>query len=143
MLCPYDKKESSLLYKSRDASNVIDVKCTSEIHNKPTLYRCNNCNLIFSEHYNSEFEKAYSEVEDSKYIEQIPFKKKYFELFYSKIKPFLNSNTKVLEIGSYYGVLGSIIKPNVKNYTGLELSKHAAEYSQKEYSLNIVNESRL
>jgi len=141
MLCPYDKKESSLLYKSDDNNSIIDVKCTSEIHNKPTLYKCNSCNLIFSEHHNSEFEKAYSEVEDGKYIEQIPFKKKYFELFFSKIKPFLNTNSKVLEIGSYYGVLGNVIKPYIRNYTGLELSKHAANYSKNKFNLNIVNES--
>ena len=53
----------------------------------------------------------------------------------------LNKNHNILEIGSYYGVLGNIIKSHVKNYTGLELSKHAAEYSKKNFKLNIVNES--
>ena len=28
----------------------------------------------------------------------------------------------LLEIGSYYGVLGSVLKDKVKNYSGLELS---------------------
>ena len=59
----------------------------------------------------------------------------------NKIKPHLNINHNVLEIGSYYGVLGSVIKSHVKNYTGLELSKHAAEFSKKNYKLNVINES--
>ena len=37
--------------------------------------------------------------------------------------------------------MGDIIKPYVKNYTGLELSKHAANYSRNKLNLNIVNES--
>ena len=142
MLCPCpNKKESSVLYQSNHKNNKIDVKCTSTIHDKPTLYKCSKCSLIFSEYLNYSFENAYAKVEDEKYIQQIPFKKKYFDLFFSKIKTFLNKNHNVLEIGSYYGVLGNIIKSHVKNYTGLELSKHAAEYSKKNFKLNIVNES--
>ena len=140
MLCPCpDNKESTILYKSDNKNNKIDFKCTSEIHSKPALYKCKKCSLIFSEHINSKFEEAYGDVEDKKYIQQIPFKKKYFDLFFSKIKPHLNENHNVLEVGSYYGVLGSIIKPHVKNYTGLELSKHAAEYSKKNFGLDITN----
>ena len=141
MLCPYDKNESLLLYRSNNIENVIDVKCTSEVHNKPALYKCKKCNLIFSEHYESSLEESYTEVEDKKYIEQIPFKKKYFKIFFNKAKQFLNNKSEVLEIGSYYGVLGCIIKPYVKSYTGLELSKHAANYSRKNFNLNIINES--
>ena len=46
----------------------------------------------------------------------------------------------VLEIGSYYGVLGSVLKDKVKNYSGLELSIHGSNY-QKKFNLNIYNES--
>ena len=141
MLCPFDKNESLLLYRADKKTQIIDVKCTSEIHNKPSLYKCKKCNLIFSEHCNSNFENDYKEVNDKKYIEQIPFKKKYFKLFFSKIKSFLNNNNTVLEIGSYYGVLGNIIKPYVKSYTGLELSGHASKYAKNKFNLNIVNES--
>ena len=140
MLCPFDKSESSVLYKSSYQSKTLDLRCTSETHDKPTLYKCNKCKLIFSEHIESKFEETYTEVEDTKYIQQIPFKEKYFNLLFDKIKPYLSSNYSILEIGSYYGVLGNIIKPHVKNYTGLELSKHAANYSKKEFNLNVVNE---
>ena len=145
MLCPCpDTKDSFVLYRSSHKKNknyVKDVKCMSEIHSKPTLYKCVKCNLIFSEYINSNLEDAYSNVEDERYIQQIPYKKKNFELLFSKISSFLNNNHKVLEIGSYYGILGSIIKPHVKNYTGVELSRHASEYSKKNYNLNVINES--
>ena len=111
------------------------MRCTSENHDKPTLYKCNNCNLIFSEYITKKFEEDYSKVEDAKYIEQIPFKEKYFKLLLGNIKPYLNEKSNVLEIGSYYGVLGNLIKPHVNNYTGLELSTHAAEYSKNQYAL--------
>ena len=141
--CP-DNKDSFVLYQSNHKKNknyVKDVKCMSEIHSKPTLYKCVKCNLIFSEYINSNLEDAYSNVEDERYIQQIPYKKKNFELLFSKISSFLNKNHKVLEIGSYYGILGNIINSHVKNYTGVELSKHAAEYSKKNYNLNVINES--
>ena len=145
MLCPCsDNKDSFVLYRSNHKKNknyVKDVKCMSEIHYKPTLYKCEKCNLIFSEYINSNLEDAYSNVEDERYIQQIPYKKKNFELLFSKISSFLNNNHKVLEIGSYYGILGSIIKPHVKNYTGVELSRHASEYSKKNYNLNVISES--
>ena len=75
MLCPFDKSESSVLYKSSYQSKTLDLRCTSETHDKPTLYKCNKCKLIFSEHIESKFEETYTEVEDTKYIQQIPFKK--------------------------------------------------------------------
>ena len=145
MLCPScpDNIESQVLYHSshkKDEKHVKDVKCMSEIHFKPSLYKCKKCKLIFSEYINVKTEESYTTVEDDRYIQQIPYKKKNFEFLFSKISPYLKNNYEVLEIGSYYGILGSIIKPHVKKYTGLELSKHAAEYSRKNFNLDIANE---
>ena len=52
MLCPCrEKNESSVLYHSNHKSNELDIKldirCTSETHDKPTLYKCKKCKLIF------------------------------------------------------------------------------------------------
>ena len=85
MLCPCrEKNESSVLYYTNHKSNELDIKldirCTSETHDKPTLYKCNKCKLIFSEYIKSDFEERYTIVEDQKYIQQIPFKKKYFRI---------------------------------------------------------------
>ena len=131
---------SEYLYKYNNSkSKNFDLRCTSLDYQKPNLIKCNNCGLIFSELLNIEFENLYQEVVDNLYIDQIPFKKKYFEIVLSKIKKYLDSSKDVLEIGSYYGVFGSLINKNVKNYTGLELSKHAVNYAKKEYNLNCVN----
>ena len=89
MLCPCrDNKESFVLYQSDQKNNKIDVKCTSEIHSKPTLYKCKKCGLVFSEYANSSFEEAYTNVEDKKYIQQIPFKKNILIFFSVKLNLF-------------------------------------------------------
>ena len=123
----------------------INFNCTTDSYTKPNILKCQNCNIIFSELIyelnESQFEKNYQEVKDLKYISQIKYKKVYFNKFCKKISNELNKQIDVLEIGSYYGVLGSIIKDKVKNYSGLELSKHGSDYSKKEFQLNIFNET--
>ena len=71
MLCPCNEKNISfILYYSNHKNDKLDVRCTSEIHDKPTLYKCKKCKLIFSEHIKSNFEELYTTVEDQKYIQQ-------------------------------------------------------------------------
>ena len=145
--CP-DNNESVILYQTNRKKKEIkiNVECTSYKtqnveHWKPTLFKCKKCNLIFSEYIGVDFEDSYSHVVDKTYVEQMEFKTKTFKLFFKKIKEHLNHNSNVLEIGSYYGILGNIIKSHVNNYTGLELSDHAVEYSKKNFNLNIINQS--
>ena len=116
--CPYCKDENSvsILYKGNgNKDKSISVECTS--HNsqdveqwKPNLYKCELCKLVFSEFIGVDFASKYVDVIDQSYIDQIEFKKKTFNLFFKKIEKHLNKDIKVLEIGSYYGVLGSLIK---------------------------------
>ena len=89
----------------------------------------------------NEIEKNYKDVADDKYISQIKFKRYYFEKFFNKISKFTNKDMTVLEIGSYYGVLGSVLKNKFKNYSGLELSVHGSDYAKNNYGLNIHNET--
>jgi len=143
MKCPNCEVENTeYLYKYQNFdSNKFDLRCTSLQYQKPNLVKCKKCNLIFSELLNLKFENLYEDVIDQLYIDQIPFKKKYFESTLNKIKKYLNSNSNVLEIGSYYGIFGSLINPLVKNYVGLELSKHAVEFSKKKFTLNFINKT--
>ena len=148
MLCPCpDNSESNILYETNHKNeSKIDVRCTSYRttnikHWKPNLFKCKKCDLIFSEYIGVDFEDSYNHVVDEAYINQIEFKTKTFKLFFSKIRQYLNQDSTVLEIGSYYGILGNIIKPHVNSYMGLELSKHATQYSKKKFSLNIINQS--
>ena len=143
MKCPNCEVENTeYLYKYQNFdSNKFDLRCTSLQYQKPNLVKCKKCNLIFSELLNLKFENLYEDVIDQLYIDQILFKKKYFENTLNKIKKYLNSNSNVLEIGSYYGIFGSLINPLVKNYVGLELSKHAVEFSKKKFTLNFINKT--
>jgi 2-polyprenyl-3-methyl-5-hydroxy-6-metoxy-1,4-benzoquinol methylase len=137
---------SEILYRGVGGDNKeINVECTS--HNsqdieqwKPTLYKCKLCKLVFSESIGVDFAEKYIDVIDQSYLDQIEFKKKTFELFFRKIKKFLNKDHKILEIGAYYGILGNLINPHVKEYHGLELSTHAANYAKKNFNLNMITE---
>ena len=148
-ICPYCKSKDSfnILYKNdHNKEEKINFECTSHnFHNykqwKPTLYKCKLCSLVFSEHIGVKFEDNYKDVVDYAYLNQFKFKKTSFTLFLEKIKNHLNKNCTVLEIGAYYGVLGKLIQPLVKEYTGLELSKHASDYSKNNSNLNIINQS--
>ena len=148
-LCPYCSSEDSsevLIKGKNNFNNKINFECTS--HNdqnivqwKPTLYKCKYCDLVFSEFIGTNFSVNYTEVVDKAYLDQIEFKKKTFKLFLKKIQSYLNKDIHVLEIGSYYGILGDLIKPHVKSYTGLELSSHAANFSREKFNLSIIEES--
>lgn len=143
MKCPNcNFLNSQYLYKYQDFdSSNFDLRCTSLQYQKPNLIKCKECKLIFSELLNLKFENLYEDVEDQLYIDQIPFKEKYFKNTLKKINKHLNKNKSVLEIGSYYGIFGSLIKPIVKDYVGLELSRHAVSYAKKKYSLNFINQT--
>ena len=136
-----------LLYDYGSNYNFDDVSfdCTTNSYSKPKIYKCNKCKLKFSELAaalpNKQVEDKYNNVVDNIYIDEIPQRQKYFSNLYKKICYNFNNDQSVLEVGSYYGVFGNIIKPNVKNYSGLELSKHGAAYAKKNYNLEIFNET--
>ncbi len=123
----------------------INFNCTTDTYVKPSIYECTKCKIIFSELIfkmdENEIEKSYQDVADEKYISQIKFKKYYFEKLCNKIGKFISKDMEVLEIGSYYGILGSVLKEKVKNYSGLELSTHGSNYARNNFKLNIYNES--
>lgn len=143
MICPNCKfVNNNYLYKYQNLkSKDFDVRCTSLQYQKPNLIKCQSCDLVFSELLNLKFENLYEDVIDELYISQIPYKKKYFENTLIKIKKYLKKTSSVLEIGSYYGVFGSLIKPIVNDYIGLELSSHAAAFSKKNYELKVENKT--
>ena len=136
-----------LLYDYGSNYNFDDVNfdCTTNSYSKPKIYRCNKCELKFSELAaalpNKKIEDKYNNVVDNIYIDEIPQREKYFSSLYKKISYNFHKDHSVLEVGSYYGVFGNIIKPNVKKYSGLELSKHGSDYSKKNYNLEIFNET--
>ena len=143
MICPNcNSHNEKYLYKYQDYNpKDYDLRCTSLQYKKPNIIKCYKCKLIFSELHDIDFEKLYGDVVDTQYIELIPFKKLYFFNTLKKIEKYLDRSKNVLEIGSYYGVFGSIINEQVKSYQGIELSSHAIEYSKKNYNLNVYNKT--
>lgn len=55
----------------------------------------------------------------------------YAENIYSKLSPFLNKNTKVLEIGCSSGISMMRISPEIKSYYGTDLSPEAVKRTQQ------------
>ena len=134
--------ESIIKYKFFKKKNTsldnLTLNCTNNNHDKPNLFQCQKCDLIFSEFVNTNFLSKYEEVNDEKYISQIKYKEIYFNDLLDKIKKDLNSEGNTLEIGSYYGVFSNIAKKYFKNLVPLELSNHAREYSKKKYNLEPI-----
>ena len=134
-------------YGNNNALDELNFDCTHPkgSDSMPKIYVCNKCELKFSELAigisSNVFEDKYKDVVDHVYINELPYKKKYFSNLFRKISSCFDKNKSVLEIGSYYGVFGNIIKPNVKSYSGLELSKHGSDYASKNYNLQIYNET--
>ena len=143
MKCPNcNHLNKKYLYKYQDYNiKNYDLRCTSLQYQKPNLIKCFKCHLVFSELLNTQFEKFYGDVVDEKYIQSIEFKKRYFKNTFKKIKKYIDKSREVLEIGSYYGVFGSIISPEVKKYKGIELSEHAVKFAKKKYSLDFESKS--
>ena len=149
--CPNFNCDGSprVLYHASSSNNhkEINFNCTTDTYFKPQINICEKCQIIFSDLIfnfdDNNLEQKYSEVIDEKYISQMSYKKKYFKKMFSKVLPFIQKNSSVLEIGSYYGALGSIIKkhPKIMKYKGLELSKHGARYSSEKFGLEIINET--
>ena len=145
--CYYCKQPSDLYIKSSNKKNDNNFNFasteinTEESEIKPDLFFCKNCEIIFSEFCDVKFENNYIDVLDQLYIDQIDNKKKYFRNIIKKISNMINEDDDVMEIGSYYGAFGSEIKNSVNSYTGLELSKHASNYSKKKFNLNTVNKN--
>lgn len=139
MNCPNcGVNNSDYLYKFTEfKTSDYDLRCTSLNYTKPNLIKCADCKLIYSELYKIDFEKLYGDVIDHQYIELIPYKKLYFTNTLKKIQKYLDKDKDVLEIGSYYGVFGSLVAPETKTYTGIELSSHAVDYAKKNYNLNV------
>lgn len=135
-----------LLYQSKDTQlDNINFNCTTDTYFKPDIFKCEKCHIIYSglinKMKNFEFENKYSDVIDQKYISQIKYKEKYFKSLLKKINKYLDHEKEILEVGSYYGVFGNILKSHVKSYSGLELSKHGVDFSKKKFDLNIFNET--
>lgn len=117
------------------------------------LVECQNCKLIFSSkiYKQAEFEEIYDHLYNSanpkyklhsiKEYEEI--KKNIFRIGYNRkriINHYLKNNSKILEIGSGIGLMGSFVKNKFpkSNYTGIEIDEKISEKARS-FGLNIIN----
>ena len=132
-------------YGSTIRLDELNFDCTTNSYLKPNIYKCKKCNLKFSELVfqvsSNDVENKYKNVADHIYIKEIPYKHKYFNKLFSKVSGYIDGKKNILEIGSYYGVFGNVIKKHVKTYSGLELSIDGSNYAKQNFNLNIFNES--
>ena len=129
MNCPNcGVNNTDYLYKFTEfKTSDYDLRCTSLNYTKPNLIKCADCKLIYSELYKIDFEKLYGDVIDHQYIELIPYKKLYFTNTLKKIQKYLDKDKDVLEIGSYYGVFGSLVAPETKTLLEKDFKFEAQE----------------
>ena len=131
-------------YFSRDLDyKKINFSCTTDTYENLQFMNVLNVKLFSPNHFQMDkrqIEKTYQDIEDDKYISQIKLKKYYFEKLFNKISKFINKDMNVLEIGAYYGVLGSL-KDKVKN-TWFELA-HSANYAKSNFKLNIMKQLKI
>ena len=148
--CVYCNEYAEIYLKSDSKTDIeqIDYSCTQNTRlekdykpPKPNLFICNKCGIIFSEFCHINFEKKYTDIVDHEYINQIKYKKLYFNNLIKKMKNELSEDKNLLEIGAYYGAFGSEVVRYVKSYTALELSKSAVNFVRNKYKLNIYNRS--
>jgi len=117
------------------------------------LVECQNCRLIFSSkrYHQTEFEEVYDRLynsENPKYKlhsikEYEEIKNNIFRIGYNRkriINQNLKNNSKILEIGSGIGLMGSFIKNKFPEsyYTGIEIDEKISEKARS-FGLNIKN----
>lgn len=112
---------------------------------KLLVVKCLNCGLhqIPLKQQPKNINELYSDVVDNEYLKNIKVKENTFKYALKQILPYIpnKAKLKLLEIGSYCGVFLNQTKKYDWDVKGVEPSKWAAEYSEKHYKLNIINNS--
>jgi 2-polyprenyl-3-methyl-5-hydroxy-6-metoxy-1,4-benzoquinol methylase len=120
---------------------------TSFVVNRFRHVRCKNCNMVYvsprlkrsivdtlyNENYYTEFYKI-------KLIPAIDYRRNVLAVNkYNQIARYFNQPGRVLDIGSGLGEVLSVFQENGWDSTGIEFNTFAADYSRREFSLNIIN----
>ena len=106
------------LYKSnnqdRKAKNSVEAyQCSTMSHkSKPQVLSCLECGLNFSPNGINDPQNIgrYENVVDETYISNIEGRKLTFSKLLKNIEPYIHKNTEILEVGSYFGIFGHIVK---------------------------------
>jgi 2-polyprenyl-3-methyl-5-hydroxy-6-metoxy-1,4-benzoquinol methylase len=143
------------MQKTKKLKMINDKPCivcdTKKIVNHgKDLVRCNSCGLIVAKTVPTfkELKKLYQEeyffgMEYSDYKVDRPALERNFKMRIKQLKPFLNKNSKVLEIGCAYGYFLNMIKDDISWHKGYDVSNEGISYAKKELKVNASTEDFL
>lgn len=134
---------NAIIFKYNNISNIStdDVKITDSQYGKHwTLFRCQNCNLVFSSPLPSRtlLLELYSAMKDNKYIEEEAGRGKNFMKILKRIESFRPAKGNLLDIGAASGMLIEVATKMGWNAEGIELSADLASKALKR-NLKVYN----
>lgn len=117
--------------------------------NRFTHVRCKNCQMVyvnprFKESFAHDLynEKDYTEFYKIKLIPSIDYRRNVLAVNkYNQIMRFFDKPGKVLDIGCGLSEVLSVFKENGWSALGIEFNEFAANYSRKEFGIEIINKS--
>lgn len=125
-----------------DRSSVF--RCSSMSHtSKPRVAKCLQCGLsqVPCSDHPSELENLYADVVDKSYLDNLPVKNKTFAHAYQRIRRFLSTPGRLLEVGSYCGLFLLEASRHGWITKGIEPSRWAAEYARSKFGLDVIHGS--
>ncbi len=117
------------------------------------VFECDNCNLVYlwprekEEKTTDFYKKGFRDLPRTQlglavhdpndiFSSRLGQAKRRYEM----IKPYINSSTSLLEIGSAAGSFLSLVKPVVKKCTAIELDPIFADYIRKKLDIDVIEE---
>lgn len=134
---------NAILFKYNNISNISnkDIKITDSQYGKHwTLFKCQNCNLVFSSPLPSHtlLLELYSAMKDDDYIEEEAGRKKNFMRILKRIELFHPAKGSLLDVGAASGMLIEVAIKMGWNAEGIELSANLANKALQKY-LKVYN----
>jgi len=120
---------------------------TSFVVNRFRHVRCRNCRMVYvSPRLKSSIvdtlynEQYYAEFYKIKLIPSLNYRRNVLAVSkYNQIARHFDQPGRVLDIGSGLGEVLSVFQENGWNCSGIEFNEFAADYSRREFGLNIIN----
>lgn len=124
--------------KGKEDNDVSAYRCTSMGHaSNPQVATCLSCGLSFATSVGT-IERHYAEVVDEQYLTHRAGRYETFRIALERISSFLPKTGKMLEFGSYCGFFLDLARSKGWKVQGVEPSRWAAEYAQRQLGLNVV-----
>jgi 2-polyprenyl-3-methyl-5-hydroxy-6-metoxy-1,4-benzoquinol methylase len=129
------------LYPATSAEHHSDMyNCSSAHHDSHgRIVRCLVCGLVATNPKlpPDELAKLYSDVVDQTYVANIPARIHTFDYNFKRVLGYLPKASKLLDVGSYYGVFLNVARGYGYQVMGVEPSLAASDFARKTYRLDV------